>query len=149
MASSSGAIVGTPVTEGVGRIPGFVNCYTLRVGEETYLIDTGFQRRAGAVVAAFRTAHVPLTQVHRVLLTHHHIDHRGGGAVGFHRAMLGQRVFHDRPSAFDLSDRQITVEYNPMLFGISVRERFHCHASRRGQDDRFSKHPRLFLRDGT
>lgn len=80
MASRSVTVVGQPVVEGIGRIPGFVNCYTFPVGEETYLIDTGFQRRARSVVRAFRDANVPLTRVRQVLLTHHHIDHRGGAA---------------------------------------------------------------------
>lgn len=78
--NGSSTVAGVPVVEGVGRIPGFVNCYTFRAGEETYLIDTGFARNAGPIVRAFRVADVPLTQVRRLLLTHHHLDHRGGAA---------------------------------------------------------------------
>ena len=80
MATGSSSLAGERVVEGVGRIPGFVNCYTFRSGDETFLIDTGFRRRAQPVVRAFRDAGVPLAQVRRVLLTHHHIDHRGGAA---------------------------------------------------------------------
>ena len=80
MATGSSTPAGEPVVEGVGRIPGFVNCYTYRAGAETFLIDTGFRRRAQPVVRAFRDAGVPISQVRRVLLTHHHIDHRGGAA---------------------------------------------------------------------
>jgi glyoxylase-like metal-dependent hydrolase (beta-lactamase superfamily II) len=78
--SAGGAVVGEPVLEGVSRIPGFVNCYVYRAGDETFLIDTGFWRRARSIVRAFREARVPITQVRRLLLTHHHIDHRGGAA---------------------------------------------------------------------
>jgi glyoxylase-like metal-dependent hydrolase (beta-lactamase superfamily II) len=72
--------VGLPVEAGVGRIAGFVNSYTLNVGDETYLIDTGFARHATSIVRAFRSAGVPLDRVKKVLLTHHHLDHMGGAA---------------------------------------------------------------------
>jgi len=80
MAERASLVVGEPVVEGIGRIPGFVNCYTFRTESGTFLIDTGFRRRAPSVVRAFRESGVPLTQVRRVLLTHHHVDHRGGAA---------------------------------------------------------------------
>jgi len=64
----------------VGRIPGFVNSYTFSEGSETYLIDTGFARRAKPIVRAFETASVSLASVSKVLLTHHHVDHMGGAA---------------------------------------------------------------------
>ena len=72
--------VGEPVAEGIGRIAGFVNSYTYREGDETLLIDTGFARKAGPIVRAFQRADVPLGEVKRVLLTHHHVDHMGGAA---------------------------------------------------------------------
>jgi glyoxylase-like metal-dependent hydrolase (beta-lactamase superfamily II) len=73
--------VGVPVVDGVGRIPGgFVNSYTFQQGDETYLIDTGFRRKAKPIVRAFQNANVPLARVGRVLLTHHHLDHMGGAA---------------------------------------------------------------------
>ncbi len=68
------------MVDGVGRIPGFVNSYTYREGDETLLIDTGFSRKAGPIVRAFRNAGVPLVSVGKVLLTHHHPDHMGGAA---------------------------------------------------------------------
>jgi hydroxyacylglutathione hydrolase len=68
------------VVDGVGRIPGFVNSYTFREGAETYLIDTGFARKAKPIVRAFRAAKVPLSSVRKLLLTHHHVDHMGGAA---------------------------------------------------------------------
>ena len=80
MPSAPSRVVGTPVAEGVGRIPGFVNSYTLQDGEATFLIDTGLSRKARAIVRAFRDAQVPLSQVKGLLLTHHHADHRGGAA---------------------------------------------------------------------
>jgi glyoxylase-like metal-dependent hydrolase (beta-lactamase superfamily II) len=80
MANRASSVVGQPVADGIGRIPGFVNCYTLRTGDETFLIDTGFRRGAQPVVRAFRDAGVSLSQIRGVLLTHHHIDHRGGAA---------------------------------------------------------------------
>ena len=80
MADRVATSVGLPVTEGVGRIPGFVNCYIYQAGEGTFLIDTGFRRKAQPVVRAFGAAQVPLTNVRRILLTHHHFDHRGGAA---------------------------------------------------------------------
>jgi len=80
MAAGQGSVPGEPVSDGVGRIPGFVNCYTFREGQETYLIDTGFARRAKPIVRAFQRANVPLGSVGRLLLTHHHIDHMGGAA---------------------------------------------------------------------
>ncbi len=74
-------IVGLPVVDGVGRIPGgFVNSYTFQEGDETYLIDTGFRRKAKPIVRAFQSANVPLGRVGKVLLTHHHPDHMGGAA---------------------------------------------------------------------
>jgi hydroxyacylglutathione hydrolase len=72
--------IGSPVVDGVGVIPGFVNSYTLRSTDATYLIDAGFFRKAGRIVRAFRDADVPLDQVGGVLLTHHHVDHMGGSA---------------------------------------------------------------------
>jgi glyoxylase-like metal-dependent hydrolase (beta-lactamase superfamily II) len=72
--------VGEPVAEGVGRIPGFVNSYTYREGDEIYLIDTGFARKAKPIVRAFERASVPVDRVNKVLLTHHHLDHMGGAA---------------------------------------------------------------------
>ena len=81
MANASGSSVGAPVVDGVGWIPGgFVNIYTYREGEETYLIDTGWARKAKPIVRAFRDANVPLDRVGKVLLTHHHMDHMGGAA---------------------------------------------------------------------
>jgi glyoxylase-like metal-dependent hydrolase (beta-lactamase superfamily II) len=80
MADRASPVVGLPVVEGIGRIAGFVNCYTLRSGNEMFLIDTGLRRGAQPVVRAFRNAGVPLGEVRGVLLTHHHIDHRGGAA---------------------------------------------------------------------
>ncbi|MGP8078753.1 MAG: MBL fold metallo-hydrolase [Thermoplasmata archaeon] len=68
------------MVDGVGRVPGFVNSYTFAEGEETYLIDTGFSRRARPIVRAFEDAEVPLSRVGKVLLTHHHVDHMGGAA---------------------------------------------------------------------
>ena len=74
-------VPGAPVADGVGWISaGFVNIYAVRAGDETYLIDTGVARRARRVVRAFRKSSVPLSRVTRVLLTHHHPDHRGGAA---------------------------------------------------------------------
>jgi hydroxyacylglutathione hydrolase len=80
VANGSLATAGAPVVDGVGRIPGFVNSYTYREGSETYLIDTGFSRKARPIVRAFRNANVPLATVGKVLLTHHHLDHMGGAA---------------------------------------------------------------------
>jgi glyoxylase-like metal-dependent hydrolase (beta-lactamase superfamily II) len=72
--------VGIPVADGIGRIPGFVNSYILEEGEETYLIDTGFSRKAKPIVRAFERAGVSLDGVRKLLLTHHHMDHMGGAA---------------------------------------------------------------------
>ncbi|MGP8159082.1 MAG: MBL fold metallo-hydrolase [Thermoplasmata archaeon] len=77
----SAPTVGLPVVDGVGRIPGgFVNSYTFQEGDETYLIDTGFRRKAKPIVRALQSANVPLGRVGKVLLTHHHLDHMGGAA---------------------------------------------------------------------
>lgn len=78
--SGGGPIAGDRVTDGVGRIAGFVNSHSFREGDETYLIDTGFARRAKPIVRAFESAQVPLGSVTKLLLTHHHIDHMGGAA---------------------------------------------------------------------
>jgi len=79
--TSGSTTVGEPVVDGVGRIAaGFVNVYTFREGEHTYLIDTGFGRTAKPVVRAFEKANVPLDRVGKILLTHHHVDHMGGAA---------------------------------------------------------------------
>jgi hydroxyacylglutathione hydrolase len=71
---------GTPVADGIGRIPGFVNSYTYDAGEETFLIDTGIRRKAQPILRAFRDANVPVARVRNVLLSHHHPDHMGGAA---------------------------------------------------------------------
>jgi len=76
----TGDVAGDPVVDGVGRIPGFVNSYIFRSGEETYLIDTGLARKARKIVRAFEEARIPFDRVGKVLLTHHHIDHMGGAA---------------------------------------------------------------------
>jgi glyoxylase-like metal-dependent hydrolase (beta-lactamase superfamily II) len=78
--NGEGAVVGERVTDEVGRIPGFVNSYSFREGNEIYLIDTGFARTAKPIARAFQTAHAPLAAVSKLLLTHHHIDHMGGAA---------------------------------------------------------------------
>ena len=57
-----------------------MNSYTFQAGAETFLIDTGFSRKAKPIVRAFQNASVPLDQVGKVLLTHHHVDHMGGAA---------------------------------------------------------------------
>jgi glyoxylase-like metal-dependent hydrolase (beta-lactamase superfamily II) len=80
MTNEGGAAPGDHVVDGVGRIPGFVNSYTFWDGNETWLIDTGFNRRAKPIVRAFQAANVPLASVRKLLLTHHHIDHMGGAA---------------------------------------------------------------------
>ena len=80
MAMGPGAAAGEAVAEGIGRIPGCVNSYTFWDGHETYLIDTGFARRAKPIVRAFQRANVPLASVGKILLTHHHVDHMGGAA---------------------------------------------------------------------
>jgi glyoxylase-like metal-dependent hydrolase (beta-lactamase superfamily II) len=79
MVDSPGA-PGAPVTDGIGRIPGFVNSYTLVDGEDVVLIDTGFSRKAKPIVRAFEAARVPLSQARKILLTHYHLDHMGGAA---------------------------------------------------------------------
>ncbi len=84
MTAPSRRIPGEAVAEGVGRIPGFVNCYTVISGGETYLIDTGFSRKAGSIVRAFQDAQVPLDRLTKILLTHHHVDHMGGAAYLTH-----------------------------------------------------------------
>jgi glyoxylase-like metal-dependent hydrolase (beta-lactamase superfamily II) len=68
------------VADGVGRIPGFVNSYTYAEGPQTYLIDTGFARKAKPILRAFQVANVPVARVGKMLLTHHHVDHMGGAA---------------------------------------------------------------------
>lgn len=78
--TGSASRVGVPMTDGIGRIAGFVNSYIYEEGEETYLIDTGFSRKAKPIIQAFRNANVPLARVRKLLLTHHHIDHMGGAA---------------------------------------------------------------------
>lgn len=71
---------GIPVAEGIGRISGFVNCYTYADGEATYLIDTGFSAKAAPILRAFEAAGAPVSRLNRMLLTHHHVDHIGGAA---------------------------------------------------------------------
>jgi glyoxylase-like metal-dependent hydrolase (beta-lactamase superfamily II) len=80
MASGSPTPVGVRVADGVGLIPGFVNCYTYLDGEELLLIDTGAAKRAGHIVRTFERSAVPLDRVRKILLTHHHVDHMGGAA---------------------------------------------------------------------
>ncbi len=72
------AVIGTPVVEGVGRIPGFVNAYVFREGSDTYLIDTTMNKNANPVRKAFAQAGVSLSSVGTILLTHAHVDHIRG-----------------------------------------------------------------------
>lgn len=88
-------VPGVPVVDGVGRIPGFVNIYTFQSGEETYLVDAGFERRAKKIVRAFDEAKVPLGSVGKVLLTHHHIDHMGGAAFLVENIPTALACHHD------------------------------------------------------
>jgi glyoxylase-like metal-dependent hydrolase (beta-lactamase superfamily II) len=80
MATGTRNTIGAPVVEGVGRIPGFVNCYTYSEGDQQFLIDTGFSRKAKSITRAFRDSNVPMDRVGKILLTHHHVDHMGGAA---------------------------------------------------------------------
>jgi glyoxylase-like metal-dependent hydrolase (beta-lactamase superfamily II) len=80
MTAGPQATAGELLSDGVGRIPGFVNSYVYREGEQTYLIDTGFARRAKPIARAFQHANIPLARVSKVVLTHHHVDHMGGAA---------------------------------------------------------------------
>jgi glyoxylase-like metal-dependent hydrolase (beta-lactamase superfamily II) len=73
-------VPGSPVADGIGRVPGFVNSYVVRDGESTVLVDTGFRARAKPIVRAFAASGVPLDRVGQVLLTHYHVDHIGGAA---------------------------------------------------------------------
>lgn len=76
----AGKTPGVPVSDGIGRIAGFVNSYTYVEGDQTYLIDTGASGKATAIVRAFHEANVPLSRIGKMLLTHHHLDHMGGAA---------------------------------------------------------------------
>ena len=80
MATEARKTVGSPVVEGVGRIPGLGNCYTYCEGDEMFLIDTGFSRRAKSIVRAFGDSNMPMARVGKILLTHWHVDHMGGAA---------------------------------------------------------------------
>jgi len=111
----STTIVGEPVAEGIGRIPGFVNCYTFQSADETFVIDTGFRRGAQPVVRAFRSAGVSLTQVRRVLLTHHHIDHRGGAAY-LHERSRAPISCHTDDAAFVDGSARARMSFLMRLF---------------------------------
>lgn len=74
------AVIGEPVAEGVGRIPGFVNAYVVRDDSGTYVIDTTMSKKARHVVRAFERANVPISEVGSILLTHRHPDHISGAA---------------------------------------------------------------------
>lgn len=73
-------MIGEPVDEGIGRIPGFVNAYVLQDASGTYLIDATMSRSAAPVRKAFDRAGADLASVGTVLLTHQHLDHIGGAA---------------------------------------------------------------------
>jgi glyoxylase-like metal-dependent hydrolase (beta-lactamase superfamily II) len=81
-------VPGWKVTDGVGRIAGFVNIYTYQEGGVTYLIDSGFSGSVRAIGRAFFDAKVPVEEVPEILLTHHHLDHSGGAAVLHERTQL-------------------------------------------------------------
>ncbi len=71
-------MIGDPVDEGVGRIPGFVNAYVFEDPSGTSLIDTTMSRRATPVRRAFEKAGVGWDRVGSILLTHQHLDHVRG-----------------------------------------------------------------------
>lgn len=59
-----------------------VNCFLLRTGGKTVLVDTGAGAAYGHVVgharAKLATLGIPLTQIDAVLVTHAHVDHVSG-----------------------------------------------------------------------
>lgn len=70
-----------------------VNCYLLRDDDGWTMLDTGLNWPAAhqAWWAALAEAHIELTQIHRIVLTHMHPDHFG--MAGHFQALTGAPVY--------------------------------------------------------
>jgi glyoxylase-like metal-dependent hydrolase (beta-lactamase superfamily II) len=67
------------IVEGIHLVDGVnANVYLIIDGERLTLIDTGMPRSAGKVLRYIEGMGRKPSDVHRILLTHHHIDHVGG-----------------------------------------------------------------------
>jgi hydroxyacylglutathione hydrolase len=85
---------------------GFLNAYLVQA-DRTVVVDAGYPRMAGGILAALEHQHVAPRDVSLILLTHGHLDHLGGvtrlrealdAPVALHRADAEiARSGHDRP----------------------------------------------------
>ena len=83
----------------VGLAPlGFLHAYLI-LGERTIVVDAGYPRMAGGVLAALERLGVQSRDVSLILLTHGHLDHLGG------ITRLRERL--DAPVAIHSADAEI------------------------------------------
>jgi hydroxyacylglutathione hydrolase len=85
---------------------GFLNAYLIQ-SDRTVVVDAGYPRMAGGILAALEHQHVAPSDVSLILLTHGHLDHLGGvtrlrdvldAPVALHRADAEiARSGRDRP----------------------------------------------------
>ncbi len=85
----------------------FVNNYIVQNGDELVLVDAAANRKAAGILKYIR-AELESRKVSTVLVTHHHMDHRGGL-----RAL--QDHFHPRIFAHELDVSVISGEKKPPL----------------------------------
>jgi glyoxylase-like metal-dependent hydrolase (beta-lactamase superfamily II) len=66
---------------GLYRIPGLANTYLIDAPEGLVLIDTGFPKGAGRILAAVRQLGRAPSDLRHIILTHAHFDHIGSLAA--------------------------------------------------------------------
>jgi glyoxylase-like metal-dependent hydrolase (beta-lactamase superfamily II) len=82
------------VVDGVFDVPiGYVHAYLVVVDDGLVLVDTGLPGRSAQIGKALFDLSRKIGEVHTILLTHHHPDHRGGLAE-LHRRSGARIVAH-------------------------------------------------------
>jgi glyoxylase-like metal-dependent hydrolase (beta-lactamase superfamily II) len=82
------------VVDGVFDVPiGYVHAYLVVVDDGLVLVDTGLPGRSAQIGKALFDLRRKIGEVHTILLTHHHPDHRGGLAE-LHRRSGARIVAH-------------------------------------------------------
>src|SRR5919108_1308134 len=62
-------------------IKGLVNAYLIEADDGVTVVDAGVKNRAPAFMAALKTLGRSTDEVRAILITHHHVDHRGSLAA--------------------------------------------------------------------
>lgn len=107
-------------------IKGFVNAYLVEADDGLTIVDSGVKKRAPAFLALLKALGRQADEVRSILITHHHVDHRGSLAAL--AEATGATVY--APAADAAIIRGVEAAPHPTppsLFGrltVSVVERF-------------------------